>query len=50
MDRLISCEFNMDNTCVELKFFDSDFLCIGAEESGTGTFGRCSERINTGQM
>ena len=26
------------------------FLCIGAEESGTGTFGRCSERINTGQM
>ena len=29
---------------------NSDFLCIGAEESGTGTFGRCSERINTGQM
>ena len=22
MDRLISCEFNMDNACVELKFFD----------------------------
>ncbi len=20
MDRLISCEFNMDNACVELKF------------------------------
>ena len=22
MDRLISCEFNMDNACVELKFLD----------------------------
>ena len=22
MDRLISCEFNMDTACVELKFFD----------------------------
>ena len=22
MDRLISCEFNMDTACVELKFLD----------------------------
>jgi len=29
---------------------NSDFLCIGAEESGAGTFGWCSERINTDQM
>ena len=24
MDRLISCEFNMDTACVELKFLDGD--------------------------
>ena len=28
MDRLISCEFNMDNTCVELKFFDGSMIAI----------------------
>ena len=28
MDRLISCEFNMDNACVELKFRDSSMVAI----------------------
>ncbi len=29
MDRMISCEFNMDTACVELKFADgSMILCI----------------------
>ena len=28
MDRLISCEFNMDNACVELKFFDGSMIAI----------------------
>lgn len=29
MDRLISCEFNMDTACVELKFFDgSNMIAI----------------------
>ncbi len=28
MDRLISCEFNMDNACVELKFFDGRIIAI----------------------
>ena len=28
MDRLISCEFNMDNTCVELKFLDGSMISI----------------------
>ena len=28
MDRLISCEFNMDTACVELKFFDGSMLAI----------------------
>ena len=28
MDRLISCEFNMDTACVELKFFDGSMLSI----------------------
>ena len=28
MDRLISCEFNMDNTCVELKFLDGSMIAI----------------------
>ena len=28
MDRLISCEFNMDNACVELKFRDSSMIAI----------------------
>ena len=28
MDRLISCEFNMDNACVELKFDDGSTIAI----------------------
>ena len=28
MDRLISCEFNMDNAWVELKFFDGSRIAI----------------------
>ena len=28
MDRLISCEFNMDNVCVELKFLDGSMIAI----------------------
>lgn len=26
MDRMISCEFNMDTACVELKFFDGSMI------------------------
>jgi len=28
MDRLISCEFNMDTACVEFKFFDGSMIAI----------------------
>ena len=28
MDRLISCEFNMDTACVELNFFDDSKIAI----------------------
>ena len=28
MDRLISCEFNMDNACVELKFANGSMTAI----------------------
>ena len=28
MDRLISCEFNMDTACVELKFNDGRMIAI----------------------
>ena len=28
MDRLISCAFNMDTACVELKFTDSSMIAI----------------------
>ena len=28
MDRLISCEFNMDTACVKLKFFDDSMIAI----------------------
>ena len=28
MERLISCEFNMDNACVELKFLDGSMIAI----------------------
>ena len=28
MDRLISCEFNMDTACVELKIFDGSMIAI----------------------
>ena len=28
MDRLISCECNMDNACVELKFLDGSMIAM----------------------
>ena len=28
MERLISCEFNIDTACVELKFFDGSIIAI----------------------
>ena len=28
MDRLISVEFNMDTTCVELKFLDGSMIAM----------------------
>ena len=28
MDRLVSCEFNMDTACVELKFANSSMIAI----------------------
>ena len=28
MKRLLSCEFNMDNACVELKFTDGSMIAI----------------------
>ena len=28
MDRLVSCEFNMDTACVELKFFEGSIIAI----------------------
>ena len=28
MEHLISCEFNMDTACVELKFFDGGMIAI----------------------
>ena len=28
MDRLVSCEFNMDTACVELKFTDDSMIAI----------------------
>ena len=28
MDRLISCDFNMDAACVELKFLDGSMIAI----------------------
>ena len=28
MDRLVSCEFNMDTACVEMKFFDGSIIAI----------------------
>ncbi len=34
MDRLISCEFNMDTACVEIKFSDDSMFsisCTGVE-------------------
>lgn len=34
MDRLISCEFNMDTACVELKFFDGSKIAIDTFAGG----------------
>ena len=28
MERLLSCEFNMDTACVELKFFNGSIIAI----------------------
>ena len=34
MDRLISCEFNMDTACVELKFLDGSMIAIDTIADG----------------
>lgn len=28
MDRLVSCEFNMDTACIEMKFVDGSMIAI----------------------
>ena len=33
MDRSISCEFNMDTACVELKFFYGSMIAIDTNKS-----------------
>ena len=38
MDRLISCEFNMDNACVELKFLDGSMIAIDTIDAATCKF------------
>ena len=46
MDRLISCEFNMDNACVELKFFDGSMIAIdtiAVENEVADNMYQCSE-------
>lgn len=30
MERLLSCEFNMDTACVELKFVDGSMISVTA--------------------
>ena len=40
MDRLISCEFNMDNACVELKFANGSMIAI--DKIGRAS---CRERV-----
>ena len=43
MDRLISCEFNMDTACVELKFLDGSMIAIDTiAEIGRAS---CRERV-----
>lgn len=44
MDRLISCEFNIDTACVELRYADGETLGIytpGIEDSFDTTTPRC---------
>jgi hypothetical protein len=46
MDRLISCEFNMDTACVELKFFDGSMIAIdtiAVENEVADNMYQCSE-------
>ena len=46
MDRLISCEFNMDNACVELKFLDGSMIAIdtiAVENEVADNMYQCSE-------
>ena len=46
MDRLISCEFNIDTACVELKFFDGSMIdidTIAVENEVADNMYQCSE-------
>ena len=47
MDRLISCEFNMDTACVELKFLDGSMIAIDTIAVENEEIGRasCRERV-----
>ena len=46
MERLISCEFNMDTVCVELKFADGSMIFIDTivwENEVADNMSQCSE-------
>ena len=38
MERLISCEFNMDTACVELKFVDGSMILEKTLQKNTDFF------------
>ena len=45
MSLLLSCEFNMDTSCVELKFADGSIIsidCIGVENEIADNMYQCS--------
>ena len=43
MDKLISCEFNMDTACVELKFANGSMIAIAVENEVADNMYRRSE-------
>ena len=46
MDRLISCEFNMDTACVELRYLDGSMIsidCTAVENEVAGNMYQRSE-------
>lgn len=47
MDRIISCEFNIDTACVEVKYTDGSMISIDCTRVEYEVAGICTKPVNS---